>query len=379
MQVVKVGLLGLGTVGQAVAELAQNFGTHAFRIERAAVRDTSKRRHTTVPVTRDPDEIIHDPAIDVVVEVAGGREPARGWIMAALKNGKAVVTANKEVIAYDGPALIAASETNGAYLGFEASVGGGIPILDALRFHLTAAPIQEIFGVLNGTTNYLLGGMAAGRPYRDVLKEAQEAGFAEADPAADVGGYDTLRKLVVLTYLAFGHWLDPDHIVVQGLTDWPPSLFARLKREGMALRLLAVARREPDNSITAQVRPTLVPEGHPLYYLSDAQNGVGIRSAAGHFWLEGPGAGGLATATSIWADVRRSQYTRAPVSAAVSVTRLAPAPVKMPEIAVATDPDRVLSQRYPTSRRFLDPAIAWLPGPQPSQDGILSFPWWDRP
>lgn len=374
MQVVKIGLLGLGTVGQAVVDLSHDFGGSAFRVERAAVRNPGKPRSVTVPVTTDAREIIQDPAIDVVVEVAGGRHPARGWILEAMANGKAVVTANKELMAYHGPELIEASQTHNAYLAYEAAVGGGIPILDALRYHLSAAPIQQVYGVLNGTTNYLLNAMADGQSFRESLLQAQAAGFAEVDPSDDVGGFDTARKLVLLTYLAFGTWIDPDHLLVEGLTDWPANLLQRLNRSHLSLRLLAIARRSPDGTVHAQVRPTLVGPDSALAALKGSQNGVGIDNAAGRFWLAGPGAGGLPTALSVWSDIRRSQYFR-PLAVPRATEQMAVRPVALPTLGVAVDPDRHLGSM---GEMFQDPSLGFFKDGMPPMDGVIQFPWWDH-
>lgn len=371
---VKVGLIGLGTVGQAVVDLAHHFGNYAFQVERAAVRDASKARRVSIALTEDVGEIIHDPAIDVVVEAVGGREAPREWILQALANHKAVVTANKEVMAYHGPELLHASHVHGAYLGFEASVAGGIPIVDALQFHLTTAPVQEVFGILNGTTNYLLDGLTQGRPYPEVLHAAQRAGYAESDPTADIAGLDTARKLVLLTYLAFGRWIDPDRLTIEGLSEWPEGLFDQLANEHLALKLVGAARRDGGNRITAQVRPTLVPLAHPLYHVAGAQNAIGIRTEAGLFWVEGPGAGGVATATSIWADVRRSQYSRLPMHDAPS-DRLAPDPVDLPtrEIALDLDPG---NERAHSAKVFSDRETAGNRAPVSVPARIFTFPFW---
>lgn len=355
---VRIGLLGLGTVGQAVASLTPKLGPLTFQIDRALVR-SARTREVSIPITRDAREILQDPRIDVVVEVAGGREPARSWILEALANGKAVVTANKEVMAYHGAELIARSQEYEGYLGYEASVGGGIPILEALRFHLSNAPIQEIYGVVNGTTNYLLCAMADGLNFHEALAQAQDLGYAEkSDPSADIEGLDAARKLVVLTYLAFGRWIDPDKLSVKGLANWPPHLFKQLAQREMGIRLVAMARRTPDGRIQAQVQPTVLKAGHPLLRLTGVQNGIGIVSAAGTFWMEGPGAGGLATATSIWADVRRSQLSRAGIEeispASLPVTAQ---PINLPVLAFAEDP--------------LDHAVGSDP------EGIYQFPLWE--
>lgn len=375
MRVVNVGLLGLGTVGQAVVQLNRDFNHVRFEMQRALVKNPRRPRQVGIPLTTDPADILDDPAIDVVVEVTGGREPARQWILQALQNGKAVVTANKEVLAYHGPQLLAASREWDTYLGFEASVGGGIPILDALKYHLTAAPIEDVFGVVNGTTNYLINAMAGGEPLGDALRRAQRLGFAEADPGADIEGHDAVRKTVILAYLAYGQWLHPDEVPVKGLDDWPPQLFARLNQAGFALRLLAWVRQSSQGAIQAQVQPTIVPVHHWAARLQAAQNGVGARTKAGLFWMEGPGAGGLPTATSIWADIRRSLTVRHPImmdDAPIVSGGIERIPT--PYLAIAQDPDRRLTAHH--FQPLSDPSMALLDGPLADAEGLFQFPFW---
>lgn len=371
MQPVRIGLLGLGTVGQAVVALNRPYGDIHFEIVRAAVRNPRLPRAVEIPLTQDPAEILQDPTIDIVVEVVGGRGEARDWILTALANGKAVVTANKEVMAYDGPELIAASQEWDTYLGYEASVGGGIPILDALKAHLNAAPVVEVGGVLNGTTNYLLNQMAAGQPFQEALADAQARGFAEADPSADISGQDAVRKLVLLVHLAFGPWLDPDQIPARGLEAWPPELLQRLQHVGLTIRLWASSRREADGRITAEVSPVVVPQGHPAFGLKAAQNAASVKNTAGDFWLEGPGAGGLPTATSIWADIRRSQNVRHPLLTLSGPRQ--PGPVERPQrpmLLVAHDPDR----QVPGAPWSGSPSIALAPSMPDDSEGLWAFP-----
>lgn len=360
VRTVRIGLLGLGTVGQAVVQLTQHFDSTSFRIVRAAVRSHEKFRAVTVPITDRPEEVLEDPAIDVIVEVAGGREPARHWILEALANGKSVVTANKEVMAYHGPELLKTSHTYQSFLGYEAAVAGGIPIVDPLRTHLTTAPVQQIYGVLNGTTNYLLCAMAEGRSLNEALLEAQQSGFAEQDPSADILGWDSARKLVLLIHLAFRRWVDPEEFDVRGLEHWPAQLFNTLAQRNLGIRLVAMARRGHNGRIEAQVRPTVVRRDDPLMGVVGAQNGIGVVTAAGHFWLQGPGAGGLPTATSIWSDIRRAQqfdWSQDEPPSDLSKERAESA--TLPLLSLALDPDRPV-------------------GPdQTHGEGLLSFPFWE--
>lgn len=376
MRTARIGLLGLGTVGQAVAQLNRSADGIAFQIVRALVRDIKVPRSVTIPRTLDPAEIIDDPEIDIVVEVTGRRHPARRWILSALEHGKAVITANKEVMAYHGPELLHASQIHHAYLGFEASVGGGMPVLDALRYHLTNTPVHEIYGVLNGTTNYLLCAMAEGQPLFHALHNAQQAGYAEADPTADLKGYDAARKLVILAFLAFDGWLDPDHLTVTGLHDWPPELFFRLQDAGLGLRLLAVARKDHNGVVTAQVRPTVIPATSRLMQVMGAQNGIGISTDAGCFWIEGPGAGGMATATSIWSDIRRSQLF-ADGFFPHPAPHISAGEVSLPLLEIARDRDRSLTTGPQPSQRFADPSLRLVPPLSEPSDGTWTFPFWE--
>ncbi len=375
MREVKIGMLGLGTVGQAVLALNQNFDGVHYHFSRALVRDPKKTRAVSIPLTQDPEEIIHDPAIDIVVEVMGGCEPARAWISDALRHGKAVVTANKEVMAYHGRELLTICRSHQAFLGYEAGVGGGIPILDSLRYQLNAAPVQQVYGVLNGTTNYLLCAMGDGRPLEEAIRDAQAEGYAEANPNADVQGWDSARKLVLLAHLAFDQWMHPETFPVVGIDNWPATILSRLKAHGMTLRLVATAKRLADGSLEAQVKPTVVPIHHALGQVTGAQNGIGIITSAGHFWVQGPGAGGLATATSIWADIRRSQaMTPSPMHQAPEVRVALTA--TFPLMGIALDPDRHLTGSL-SGRSIPDPSLAYYDPASSPLEGVTYFPVWE--
>lgn len=306
MTVKRIALLGLGTVGSAVYELNRPFGETQFQFDRALVRHPDAYRPSPLALTDSWEKILDDPMIDVVVEVTGSRDMARSGILRALEQGKAVVTANKEVMALYGPELVEAAGRHQTFLGYEAAVAGGIPILDALSYHLSVAPIHTIYGVINGTTNYLLEKMSLGHSLKESIQEAQTHGYAEAQPDADLSGRDAAYKLIILAYLAFGQWLDLATLDISGVEDWPPALFSRLRKKGLTVRLVAIAQMRPQGRLAARVAPMLVPLTHPLGQLQGADNAIGCLTDAGHFWLQGPGAGGIATATSIWADIRRS-------------------------------------------------------------------------
>jgi homoserine dehydrogenase len=320
----RVALLGAGTVGGAVVEamlahpdrLATADGA---RIELAAVavRDLGRARAAGIPtdlLSDAPAHLVADPETDVVVEVMGGDEPARTLIAAALGAGKPVVTANKHVLAHHGPDLEAAARRTGAALRFEASVAGGLPVLGPLAGDLAGNEIARVRGIVNGTTNYILTAMSdEGRPYADVLIDAQELGYAEADPTGDVEGDDAVNKLVILARLAFGRWLDPSTVGrrpptvrgdgrpgITGVTDQELEGAAAL---GLTIKLLATATRRGDD-IEASVIPTAVPADSPFGWTDGVTNLVEIEAEPlGTVRLSGPGAGGASTSSAILGDL----------------------------------------------------------------------------
>jgi len=320
----RVGMLGAGTVGAAVIEglarhperLVSTDGS-VIVVSGIAIRDLERARAAGYPVallTDAPAHLVADPDTDVIVEVMGGDEPARTLIGAALGAGKAVVTANKHVIAHHGPELEAAARRTGAAFRFEAAVAGGIPVLSPLSGDLAGNEIGRVRGIINGTTNYILTAMAQdGRPYDDVLIDAQELGYAEADPSGDVEGDDAVNKLVVLARLAFGRWLDPTTIGrrpptargdgrpgITGVTDQELEGAAAL---GLTIKLLATATRRGD-AIEAAVVPTAIPSSSPFGWTDGVLNRVEIDAEPlGTVGLSGPGAGGPATSSAILGDL----------------------------------------------------------------------------
>ena len=323
-QTLCVAMLGAGTVGRAVAE---GLADHADRLATAdgglvtlvgvAVRDLERARAAGIRsdlLTDAPAHLVADAGTDVIVEVMGGDEPARTLIEAALRAGKAVVTANKHVIAHHGPQLEAAARQGGATLRFEAAVAGGIPVLGPLAGDLAANEIARVRGIVNGTTNYILTAMAQeGRPYDEVLQDAQELGYAEADPAGDVEGDDAVNKLVILARLAFGQWLDPASVGrrpptargegrpgITGVTDQEVEGAAAL---GLTIKLLATATRRGD-AVEAAVVPTAVPADSPFGWTDGVTNRIEIEAEPlGTVGLSGPGAGGPATSSAILGDL----------------------------------------------------------------------------
>ena len=314
MESVGIGLLGLGTVGTAVAKrlidewelLGERAGaTPALRC--VAVRDTSRSRGfdlKNVRVVGDPEAVVADPAVAIVVEAMGGTDPATGLIEAALRAGKTVVTANKAVIAASGPRLSTLAAEHDARLYFEASVGAGLPIITLLRGSLLGDRIAALDCVINGTTNVILTQMrSAGVTYESALHDARRRGFAEADPSLDVDGWDAVHKLVILAWLAFGVHVAPDDVDLRGIRDVAGADVGALAQLGYRVRLLAHAERAGD-AVHLRVRPTAVAPGHLLHDVDDADNAVIISSdLAGTTTLRGLGAGGSSTASAVVSDV----------------------------------------------------------------------------
>jgi homoserine dehydrogenase len=317
----RVAVLGAGTVGrEVVAGLLEGRspglapGSGAFELVGVAARDLARAAARGVPtelLTDAPAHLVAG-AADVIVEVMGGEEPARTLIAAALGAGKAVVTANKYVLARHGPELEAIARETHAPLRFEAAVMGGTPILRLLAEDLAGTVVTSLRGIVNGTTNHILTEMATrGVGYDDALTDAQVAGYAEADPSGDVEGGDAADKLVVLARLAFGVWLDRGGIHVQraggrpGITGVTADDLARAGRDGLAIRLLASARRRADDgALEAAVLPTAVPAESPLGQTNGVRNRIEIEvEGLGIVAVEGPGAGGTATAAAVLADL----------------------------------------------------------------------------
>jgi homoserine dehydrogenase len=320
----RVGVLGAGTVGRAVIagllaapdRLCAHDGVPLV-LGAVAVRDLERARAAGVPadlLTDAPAHLVADPTIDVIVELMGGDEPARTLIGAALGAGKPVVTANKHVLAQHGPELEGLARANDATLRFEATVGGGTPILGPLAADLAANEVSRVRGIVNGTTNHILTAMARdGSPYEDVLRSAQEAGYAEADPRGDVEGDDAVNKLVILARLAFGAWLDPTTIGrrppaargegAPGITGIDERYLRGAAALGLTIRLLATATRSPDG-VAAAVIPTAVPGESPFGRTDGVTNRIEIDAApVGSVAVVGPGAGGPATSSAVLADL----------------------------------------------------------------------------
>jgi homoserine dehydrogenase len=313
---VRVGLLGCGNVGAAlvklVAEQAPSIEARTgLRIEitRVAVRNLSRGRDVAVPeglLTRDAHSVVSDPDVDVVVEVIGGIEPARELIMTALAAGKPVVSANKELLANVGTELFVAAESHGVDLLCEAAVAGGIPLVRALRESLRGEPIRRVMGIVNGTTNFILTKMTEeGAEYSAALAEAQELGYAERDPTADVEGYDAGAKVAIIASICFGARVVAGDVYHEGISNISAAEIAIAQRLGYVVKLLGIAERDTTTGeIGVRVHPAMVPVHHPLASVRESYNAVFVDSdAAGSLMFYGRGAGGAPTASAVLGDL----------------------------------------------------------------------------
>jgi homoserine dehydrogenase len=334
-----VGLLGCGVVGAAVAR--RLLAAHPGLLRGIAVKDAHKTRDVAWQTFgEDPFAVVDDPSVTVVVECIGGVRLARELVLRAIALGKDVVTANKELIAQDGPWLRAFAARTGATLQYEAAVGGAIPILRAIETSLADEPILEVGGVLNGTTNFVLSQMETGATYGAALAEAQRRGFAEADPRNDVEGFDTAHKLTILASLAFRRPVALADLSCRGITSIVPADLALAEERGWRLKLIALARRTHDG-IEAGVTPAYVARTHPFARPSDAENVVRVLgSDSGPLEFFGLGAGGAASASSVVGDV-------------VAAIRARDNGVT-PRRGVVGDPQRVVALRLPVAVRTAD-------------------------
>lgn len=342
---VKIGLLGAGTVGSQVArilheqnrELSARAGAKLV-LSQVAVRDITKKRPGIDPqlMTNDINEVIRNS--DLVIELMGGMEPARSAMLAALNQGKTVVTGNKAVLATFGPQLNEAAETNDTDLYFEAAVAGAVPVVYGLRESLAGDKINKVLGIVNGTTNYILDQMTTrGWSYEQALEKAQELGFAEADPTADVEGHDAGAKCAILASLAYHTRVSINDVPTKGISALTPEDIAQAREAGYVVKLLAKAERvlvEGQEQIALGVEPTLVPVSHPLAGISGPYNAIVLETEfAGRLMFYGAGAGGAPTASAVLSDVvagaghiahgghapRESTYADLPICAAGKV------------------------------------------------------------
>ncbi len=374
----RVAVLGAGTVGRevvrALLERADELtlaGGAPLVLAGVAVRDVEAARERGLPadlLTDAPAHLVASPETDVVVELMGGDEPARTLVSAALGAGKAVVTANKHVVAHHGPALESAARRDGGALRYEAAVAGGVPLLGPLASDLAANRIDSVRGILNGTTNYILTAMAEeGRTYEEALIAAQQAGYAEADPSGDVEGDDAVNKLVILARLAFGAWLDPAAVPRRpsrlrgiggpGITGVTADELVGAAALGLTIRLVATAERRPGGGgIAASVLPRAVGGGSGLGGTRGVLNRIEVTGEPlGTVVLSGPGAGGPSTSSAVLGDLVAIARGMGSTWAGLPAADLAPAGLAGIGREGPTDP--VDSASW----------FAWLPGVRPGR------------
>lgn len=313
--VFKLGLLGLGTVGTGTAEIllnpeGRNPLLKEIEIKSVGVRSLSKARSVSFPegvLTDDLESIVNDPEIDIIVELMGGLEPVRSLLLKAIANGKHVVTANKAAIATHGAEIFDAAQEAGVYVLLEAAVGGGIPILKPLKEALGVNRISRITGIVNGTTNYILTQMTQkGANFADVLAEAQNLGYAEADPTADVGGLDAADKIAILASLAFGGRIKREDVYTEGITKVDAADISYAQQLGFTIKLLAIAQQKTTDgqSLQLRVHPTLLPQDHPLASINGVYNAILVEGEPiEQVMFYGPGAGAGPTASAVVSDI----------------------------------------------------------------------------
>jgi homoserine dehydrogenase len=351
---IRIGILGLGTVGSGVVKILESHGAElqeragcGLRLAAVADPDLTRPREgldlAGLPMVTDANRVLDDPEIQIVLELVGGLEPARTFILKALGRRKHVVTANKALLAHHGPELFEEARRNQVMLGFEAAVAGGIPLIRAIKDGLVANRVVSTFGIVNGTCNYILTRMTdEGRDFSEVLKEAQARGYAEADPTLDIEGLDSAHKLQILATLAFRTAVDLKDIYTEGIAGVSQQEVVNAGELGYRIKLLAIAKAS-DGGLEARVHPTMIPAGSPLAAVSGVFNAVFITGDnVGNLMFYGRGAGQLPTASAVWSDT---------VEIARRVAHGVPAlPVDLPSIASSPLPlrpiDDIRSEYY---------------------------------
>ena len=314
MKSINIGLLGFGTVGTGVVKiLQQNSGVIGKRLGAKLnlkwIADLDIERDRGVKVdknilTKDASKVLNDPEVNIVIELIGGYEPAKSFILQALKNKKHVVTANKALLAKNGSEIFETASKNNVDIGFEASVGGGIPIIRAIKEGFTANNIQSVYGIVNGTCNYILSKMSdEGRQFDEVLKEAQALGFAEANPSLDIDGIDSAHKVTILSSIAFGVRVDFDKVYTEGISKITPIDINFAREFGYRIKLLAITKKS-GNEIEVRVHPTMVREDNPISKVNGVLNAIEVTGdAVGENMLIGRGAGDMPTGSAVVGDV----------------------------------------------------------------------------
>lgn len=314
MDTIKVGLLGLGTVGTGVTKVLKNNQDSITKkvgkpveLAKVLVNNTKKQRSLSLPdgvLTDKPEDVLDNPEISIIVEVMGGIEPAKDYIIRALDNDKHVVTANKDLIAIHGKELFEAAQNKNSDLFFEASVAGGIPIIRPLKECLAGNRLEQVMGIINGTTNYILTKMTQeGSDFSEVLKEAQDLGYAEADPTADIEGYDAARKIAILASVAFGTRVTFSDVYVEGITKITAEDIQYARDLGYVIKLLGIANNI-NGHVEVRVHPAFIPKHHPLAAVNDVFNAIFIKGdAIGEAMFFGRGAGEMPTASAVVGDI----------------------------------------------------------------------------
>ena len=306
-KVVNVGIIGCGVVGSGVVNLFLQNKHPSVSLKTIAVKNPDKARKIKFSnITSDANKVLEDPDIDIIVELIGGYEPAKDYIMKAIQNGKHVVTANKAVISKYGQEIFENAREHNVNVGFEGAVAGGIPIINPLLEQLSLGKIKSITGILNGTTNFILTRMCRGMDYKSALKMAQEKGFAEADPSFDVKGFDAAQKIAILASLAFRKWVKPEDVYCEGITEITPIDIEYAKDLGYVIKLLAIARKTKEGQIDVRVHPTLIEKSHRLAKVDEEFNAIHIKgSPFDEYFNVGKGAGQGPTAFSVYYDIIR--------------------------------------------------------------------------
>jgi len=314
MKSINVGILGFGTVGSGVVKILRD--KKAFLTEKTGMeinvkkicdKDMTSKRNVSVEkslLTRDAAEVINDPQIDILVELMGGVEPAAGYITEALNKGKNIVTANKALLAQEGQRLFTLSRDRGKSIYFEASVGAGIPIIKALREGLIANKFNSIYGILNGTSNFVLSRMSAGNcSFAKALQEAKDKGFAEKDPGLDIDGIDSAHKLIMLAYLCFGRFVDIKDVYIEGISRISSADINYALELGFQIKLLAVVKKEGD-ALEVRVHPAFIPKQNLLASVNGVNNAICAScDLVGELLFYGPGAGQFSAASAVVADI----------------------------------------------------------------------------
>ncbi len=367
MRKIPVGLLGLGNVGSGVVKLLgdnadairHRLGGASVDLRRIAVREADKPRLVDVDprlLTTSVASVLEDPEIQIVIELIGGEDLARRFVLEAIERGKHIVTANKALLAVHGDELFAAAERHGVDLYFEASVGGGVPIIRALREGLASDRVDELVAIVNGTSNFLLTTMTdEARPFAEILKEAQDKGYAEADPTLDVDGWDAAHKLCVLVPLCFGTRIRVEQVLVEGLRGIEPIDFRYAERFGYVIKPLVIAKDHGD-SVEARVHPTLIPRRFMLAAVNGVYNAVYVSSyALGSSMYYGRGAGMMPTAVAVVSDVIE-------VSRNLLSRSSGGAPLRMPTPSGDRGQRRIRAAGELQSRYYLRFAVVDKPG-----------------